>query len=141
MYKISVFISADNTLIYKPGVATTGGERMFEGLTKYIPDLEEKKDAHRIISKIEDAVYSFVHNNPKCGLKYYRDILKSRGVDIEKTPLSEVDAASLGWLGVMALLAAAVHGERHNCGTLSAIYEDGSLLKWLLLLKKFDEQM
>ena len=41
----------------------------------------------------------------------------------------------------MALLAAAVHGERHNCGTLSAIYEDGSLLKWLLLLKKFDEQM
>ena len=53
----------------------------------------------------------------------------------------EVDAASLGWLGVMALLAAAVHGERHNCGTLSAIYEDGSLLKWLLLLKKFDEQM
>ena len=83
-------------------------------MTKYIPDLEEKKDAHRIISKIEDAVYSFVHNNPKCGL---------------------------GWLGVMALLAAAVHGERHNCGTLSAIYEDGSLLKWLLLLKKFDEQM
>ena len=141
MYKISVFTSADNTLIYKPGVATTGGERMFEGLTKYIPDLEEKKDAHRIISKIEDAVYSFVHNNPKCGLKYYRDILKSRGVDIEKTPLSEVDAASLGWLGVMALLAAAVQGERHNCGTLSAIYEDGSLLKWLLLLKKFDEQM
>ena len=100
-------------------------------MKKYIPDLEEKKDAHRIISKIEDAVYSFVHNNPKCGLKYYRDILKSRGVDIEKTPLSEVDAASLGWLGVMALLA----------GTLSAIYEDGSLLKWLLLLKKFDEQM
>ena len=41
----------------------------------------------------------------------------------------------------MALLAAAVHGERHNCGTLSAICEDGSLLKWLLLLKKFDEQM
>ena len=114
---------------------------MFEGVTKYIPDLEEKRDAHRTISKIEDAVYSFVHNNPKCGLKYYRDILKSRGVDVEKMPLSEVDAASLGWLGVMALLAAAVHGERHNCGTLSAIYEDGSLLKWLLLLKKFDEQM
>ena len=104
-------------------------------------DLEEKKDPHRTISKIEDAVYSFVHNNPKWGLKYYRDILKSRGVDIEKTPMSEVDAASLGWLGVMALLAAAVHGERHNCGTLSAIYEDGGLLKWLLLLKKFDEQM
>ena len=100
---------------------------MFEGVTKYIPDLEEKKDPHRTISKIEDAVYSFVHNNPKWGLKYYRDILKSRGVDIEKT--------------VMALLAAAVHGERHNCGTLSAIYEDGGLLKWLLLLKKFDEQM
>ena len=88
---------------------------MFEGVTKYIPDLEEKKDPHRTISKIEDAVYSFVHNNPKW--------------------------ASLGWLGVMALLAAAVHGERHNCGTLSAIYEDGGLLKWLLLLKKFDEQM
>ena len=59
---------------------------MFEGLTKFIPDLEEKKDAHRTISKIEDAVYSFVHNNPKCGLKYYRDILKSRGVDIEGKP-------------------------------------------------------
>ena len=71
---------------------------MFEGVTKYIPDLEEKKDPHRTISKIEDAVYSFVHNNPKWGLKYYRDILKSRGVDIEKTPMSEVDAASLGWL-------------------------------------------
>ena len=47
---------------------------MFEGVTKYIPDLEEKKDPHRTISKIEDAVYSFVHNNPKWGLKYYRDI-------------------------------------------------------------------
>ena len=43
---------------------------MFEGVTKYIPDLEEKKDPHRTISKIEDAVYSFVHNNPKWGLKY-----------------------------------------------------------------------
>ena len=70
---------------------------MFEGLTKYIPDLEEKKDAHRIISKIEDAVYSFVHNNPKCGLKYYRDILKSRGVDIEKTPLSQALAGWASW--------------------------------------------
>ena len=44
---------------------------MFEGVTKYIPDLEEKKDPHRTISKIEDAVYSFVHNNPKWGLKYW----------------------------------------------------------------------
>ena len=98
---------------------------MFEGVTKYIPDLEEKKDPHRTISKIEDAVYSFVHNNPKWGLKYYRDILKSRGVDIEKTPMSEVDAASLGWLGVMALLAgkpwlAGRHGASCRRGTRRA---------------------
>ena len=114
---------------------------MFEGLTRYIPDLEKEETAGRCLSKIEDAVYSFVHNNPRYGLKYYRDILKSRGVNLEKTPLSEVDASSVGWLGVMGLFAAAVHEERRNFGTLKGLYEDGSLMKWLTELRKADEKI
>ena len=113
---------------------------MFEGLTKYIPDLEQEEKAARSLSKIEDAVYHFVHNHPECGLKYYRDILKSRGVNLEKTPLSEVDESAVGWLGVMGMLTAAMAEERRNLGTLKGLYEDGSLLRRLKELKKADEQ-
>ena len=113
---------------------------MFEGLTKYIPDLETEEKAARCISKIEDAVYSYAHNNPQYGLKYYRDTLMSRGVNLSKTPLSEVDPAAVGWLGVMGLLVAAVHEERRSCGTLKQLYENGRLLKWLKLLKKHDDE-
>ena len=84
---------------------------MFEGLTKYIPDLEQEEKAARSLSKIEDAVYHFVHNHPECG-----------------------------WLGVMGLLTAAMAEERRNLGTLKGLYEDGSLLRWLKELKKADEQ-
>ena len=118
----------------------TGGLHMFEGITKYIPDLENEDTAMRAISKIEDAVYSFAHNNPKYGLKYYRDTLKSRGVNLDKTPLAEVDADSVGWLGVLGLLVAAVYVERRNFGTLKALHENGSLMKWLMLLKKHDDE-
>ena len=65
--------------------------------------------------------------------------MKSQGVNIENTPLSQVDPAGLSGLGVMALLAAAVSEERRRCGTLKALYDDGSLLKWLGQLKKFDD--
>ena len=112
---------------------------MFEGLTKFIPDLEDGKNTERIISKLEDAVYGFIHDHPECGLKYYRDILKSRGVNLDKTPLSEVDAPSVGWLGVMGLFTAAVSEERRSCGKMKALYENGSLLRWLVELKKADE--
>ena len=112
---------------------------MFEGLTKYIPDLENNETGERRLSKIEDEVYGFIHNHPESGLKYYWNILKSQGVNIENTPLSQVDTAGLSGLGVMALLAAAVSEERRRCGTLKALYDDGSLLKWLGQLKKFDD--
>ena len=69
-----------------------------------------------------------------------RDTLMSRGVNLSKTPLSEVDPAAVGWLGVMGLLVAAVHEERRSCGTLKQLYENGSLLKWLKLLKKHDDE-
>ena len=87
---------------------------MFEGLTKYIPDLENKETGERRLSKIEDEVYGFIHNHPESGLKYYWNILKSQGVNIENTPLSQVDPAGLSGLGVMALLAAAVSEERRE---------------------------
>ena len=112
---------------------------MFEGLTKYIPDLENKETGERRLSKIEDEVYGFIHNHPESGLKYYWNILKSQGVNLENTPLSQVDPAGLSGLGVMALLAAAVSEERRRCGTLKALYDDGSLLKWRGQLKKFDD--
>lgn len=112
---------------------------MFEGLTKYIPDLEKNEAVERKLSKIEDEVYGFVQNHPESGLKYYWNILKSQGVNIENTPLSKVESAGLSGLGVMALLVAAVSEERRRCGTLKALYDDGSLLKWLRQLKKFDD--
>ena len=123
-----------------PGHFNNGGQHMFEELTKYIPDLENEDKAERAISKIEDAVYGFAHNNPKYGLKYYRDTLKSRGVNLDKTKLSQVDASSVGWLGVMGLLVAAVYEERREIGTLKALYENGSLIQWLRLLEAHDEQ-
>ncbi len=113
---------------------------MFEGLTKFIPELEKGENTERNLSKIEDAVYGFIHVHPECGLKYYRDILKSRGVNLDKTQLSDVDASSVGWLGVMGLLTAAVSEERHSCGKMKALYENGSLLRWLGELKKADEK-
>ena len=103
---------------------------MFEGLTKFIPDLEDGKNTERTISKLEDAVYGFIHDHPEC---------ESRGVNLDKTPLSEVDAPSVGWLGVMGLLTAAVSEERRSCGKMKALYENGSLLRWLVELKKADE--
>ncbi len=113
---------------------------MFEELTKYIPDLEDKEKAERRISKIEDAVYGFLHNHPECGLKYYRDILKSQGVNTETTPLAKVDIAGLSGLGVMALFAAAVQEERRRCDTLKGLYREGVLLRWLKQLKKIDDE-
>lgn len=112
---------------------------MFEELTKFIPDLENKEKGERKLSKIEDEVYGFMHNHPESGLKYYWNILKSQGVNIENTPLSQVEIAGLSGLGVMALLVAAVSEERHRCGTLKELYDDGSLLKWLRQLKKVDD--
>ena len=112
---------------------------MFEGLTKFIPDLENKEKGERKLSKIEDEVYGFMHNHPESGLKYYWNILKSQGVNIENTPLSQVEIAGLSGLGVMALLVAAVSEERHRCGTLKELYDDSSLLKWLRQLKKVDD--
>ena len=112
---------------------------MFEGLTKYIPDLDDKEKAEHRISKIEDAVYGFLHSHPECGLKYYRDILKSQGVNVETTPLSAVDIAGLSGLGIMALFTAAVQEERRRCDTLKGLYRDGSLLRWLTQLKKIDD--
>ena len=38
---------------------------MFEGLTKFIPDLEDGKNTERTISKLEDAVYGFIHDHPE----------------------------------------------------------------------------
>ena len=61
------------------------------------------------------------------------------GVNLDKTPLSEVDPSSVGWLGVMGLLTAAVSEERRSCGKMKALYENGSLLRWLTELKKADE--
>ena len=113
---------------------------MFEALTKYIPDLENGENIERTLSKIEDAVYGFNHEHSECGLKYYRDILKSRGVNLDKMTLSEVDATSVGWLGVMGLLTAAVSEERRSFGKMKALYKNGSLVKWLKDLKKADEK-
>lgn len=112
---------------------------MFEGLTKYIPDLEKGEKAKRSISKLEDAVYVFDHNHSECGLKYYRDILKSQGVNVENMSLGEVDVSGLSWLGVMALLYATAQEERRSCGALEARYKDGSLLRWLERLKEIDD--
>ncbi len=62
---------------------------MFEGLTKYIPDLETEEKAARCISKIEDAVYSYAHNNPQYGLKYYRDTLMSSSRQVSRMVIQE----------------------------------------------------
>ena len=101
--------------------------------------MEDKEKAEHRISKIEDAVYGFLHSHPECGLKYYRDILKSQGVNVETTPLSAVDIAGLSGLGIMALFTAAVQEERRRCDTLKGLYRDGSLLRWLTQLKKIDD--
>lgn len=113
---------------------------MFESLTKFIPDLSDESKAKQTARRIQDAVFVFDSNNPKCGLKYYRDILRSRGVNLDKTPLSEVDISGLSWLGIMALLYGAVSAERRKLGTLDALAANGSLVRWLSRLKEIDEQ-
>lgn len=113
---------------------------MFEKMTKYIPDLENEDTAERGISKLEDKVYIFVHNNPDCGLKYYREILKSRGINLDKISLDEVDGEGRSWLAVMALLVAAMNEERRSVGTLKRLNENGKLKSWLERLKEIDEK-
>lgn len=111
---------------------------MFEQMTKYIPDLEDKETAERAISKLEDKVYIFANKHPECGLKYYRDILKSRGVNLDKIQLDEVDGEGRSWLAVMALLIAAMNEERRCVGTLEKLNRKGNLRSWLERLKEID---
>ncbi len=113
---------------------------MFEGLTKYIPVIGGTENEARTISKLEDEVYNFARKNPECGLKYFRDILKSQGVNLEKTRLDHVEVKGLSWLAVMALFLAAVQEERHSIGTLDRLYRNGSIKSWLCRLKEIDDK-
>ena len=64
--------------------------------------------------------------------------IKSRGINLEKTSLEEVDPKGMSWLAVMALLEAAVQQERHSVGTLDRLCENGRLKAWLERLKEID---
>lgn len=136
--------------------------KKYEGITKYISQIEECTAGKWVIdkendgtpehpihvpyvkySKIIDAfiddVYRFENENPDYQLNHYYDILKNNGIEWNRASMKEADVSVLDERCVMALIMGAVRTENFSDGALLAMLEDGSILKWLNRLKEIDE--
>lgn len=83
-------------------------------------------------------VYGFVDLHPDYGLDNYSAILESNNIKWEKHSLESADVTKLDEKCVMALLVGAVRAERFCDGVLLALFENGTIRKWLLRLKELN---
>lgn len=121
---------------------------VFEGLTKYLPELEKAEsygdwivdrgrkgtvgdtiqmpyvNYGRVVIEVEQAI-SFVDENPECELTRYGDILEHNGLKWDGRVMSEADGLKLDGQAVLALLLGAVRGECFCDGALLGFFEDG----------------
>ena len=91
------------------------------------------------VTDVEQAVYTFVDEHPEYELTRYSDILERNGLKWDGQVMSEADVSELDGQAVMALLLGAVRAERFCDGALLGFFEDGSVKRWLVRLKEFDE--
>ncbi|WP_058270957.1 DUF6508 domain-containing protein [Olsenella massiliensis] len=135
---------------------------MFESLTKHLSAIENTEEFGNwvvdreskgtmddpikmpyvnygtMVTDTEQAIYDFVDKHPEYGLTHYRDILERNGLEWGSQAMSEADVSELDGQVVMALLLEAVRAERFCEGALLALFEDGSMRRWLLRLREID---
>jgi hypothetical protein len=92
-----------------------------------------------VVMGVEQAIYAFIDEHPEFELTRYGDILERNGLSWDGRVMSGADVSELDGQAVMALLPGAVRAERFCSGTPLGFFEDGSVKRWLLRLRKIDE--
>lgn len=81
-------------------------------------------------------IHEFADEYKACDLHNYRMILKEYG--LENTSLNQVETGKMYANGILALLMAAVRGERFNEGLLNSLLCHGKIQEWLKRLQDFE---
>ena len=90
------------------------------------------------VSKLEEAVYSFVEQHREMRLTRYGEILGEAGLRWETESMRKADVSALDGRTVMALLVGAFRAERFCDGAVLDFCKDGSIAKWLKRLREID---
>ena len=91
------------------------------------------------VRKFEQEVYAFDRAHPGFELHKYGHTLGSHNIEWGSRSMKMTDVSKLSGKTVMALLMGAIRKERFCNGALKALFEDGTILKWLERLKEIDE--
>ena len=130
----------------------------FDSVTQYIPQLEQGDSFARIVREgsiagvtvlpsveytplaksIVSAIYEITDNNEKYSMVNLLAIYDSS--PFSETPITQVDVSTLDTASILALLAAILHMERWDSGTLYSFYYSGKLLDCLKRLKECSRQ-
>lgn len=130
----------------------------FSGITKYIPQLENgepfativREEAEPGVTVLPTVKYTQLAKEIIGAFYEIADSNEIYSIDnllaayehspFAETVITEVDVDSLDAKSVLALLAAVLHMERWDNGTLYSFYYNGKLLESLKRLKKYDMQ-
>lgn len=135
---------------------------MYEGITKYISELEKAARFGELIVDRESAgteddpiqlpsvnyasmvdglvmaVYAYVNEHEE--LKDYEIILHAAGLKWAADDLKNAHEENLSGQEVVAMIFAVIRADRFFEGTLLEFLENGCILRWVRRLKELDER-
>ena len=94
----------------------------------------------RVVSDFVQAVYRFVDEHKAMELTRYGELLEEAGLKWSLASMSKADVSALDGRTVMALMVGAIRSERFCDGSLLGFFENGSIMKWLIRLRRIDER-
>ena len=135
---------------------------MFEGLTRFIPELE-KADGHfgewihdldenglprsfsyvryiQPVYDIHEALFQFYKEHPEFEMREFQEIIKNNGINTDFSSVCEADCADKDAQCMIAMLYMAAYSEKWYTGALLHYYESGCILRWLKRLREIDER-
>lgn len=146
------------TLLAQKRRKSAGHGRAFQKITRYLDDLDRlgvgtwaitarKKDEDAEIEASYSAagqsfmrtIEDFKAAHPELKLDDFRDILWESHITWSAKSMSEAEVGNLDSRTIMALLVAAVEAEKSYGGSLTEFMRNGSVRRWLIRLKKLDD--
>ncbi len=94
-----------------------------------------------VVDELVKMIYQFVEDHAEMDLHSYQAILEAADINWGFSSMEDADVSSLDGKTVMALLLGAVRADRFSEGTLLEFCRNGCIAKWLMRLRKIDEEV
>lgn len=93
-----------------------------------------------VVDELVKTIYQFVEDHAEMDLRSYKDILEAAGIEWGANAMENADVSLLDGRTVMALLVGILRADRFVDGTLLEFCKNGAIEKWLMRLRKIDQE-